>query len=96
LGAICESLRKHTDLRIVHLEDFASDYARTLAHWRGVFRQKADAIRGLGFDEPFVRCWDYYFCYCEAGFAERQIGVSQMTLCKPDCRAEPAPGSWGG
>jgi cyclopropane-fatty-acyl-phospholipid synthase len=95
LGAMCDSVRKGTDLRIVHLEDFASHYARTLAQWRNRFRQQADAIRALGFDEPFLRCWEYYFGYCEVGFAERQIGVSQITLCKPDCRVEPVPGCWG-
>ena len=43
----------------------------------------------LGADEWFLRSWDYYFSYCEAGFAERQIGVSQIVLSKPDCRTEP-------
>ena len=48
-----------------------------------------DRIHSLGADESFLRCWDYYFSYCEAGFLERQIGVSQILLSKPDCRDEP-------
>ena len=50
---------------------------------------KIDAVRALGFDERFIRTWHYYLCYCEAGFRERQIGVSQLLLTKPACRREP-------
>jgi len=35
---------------------------------------------------PFVRMWDYYLCYCEGGFLERQLGDVQMLLTKPRCR----------
>ena len=28
--------------------------------------------------------WEYYFCYCEAGFLERAIGDVQLLLLKPD------------
>jgi cyclopropane-fatty-acyl-phospholipid synthase len=26
--------------------------------------------------------WDYYLCYCEGGFIERQLGNVQMLLTK--------------
>ncbi len=85
-SAIGKSLRRVTDLRLVHLEDFAHHYARTLACWRGNFLANIDQVRQLGFDERFIRTWHYYLCYCEAGFAERRIGVSQIMLAKPDSR----------
>jgi cyclopropane-fatty-acyl-phospholipid synthase len=90
LGAICRAIGARTDLRITHLQDLAPHYARTLAEWRRRFFDRIDRIRGLGADEQFIRCWDYYFAYCEAGFAERQIGVSHILASKPGCRDEPA------
>ena len=38
------------------------------------------------FDDEFIRTWDYYFCYCAAAFAERQTGLVQMVLAKPQYR----------
>jgi cyclopropane-fatty-acyl-phospholipid synthase len=43
----------------------------------------------MGFDERFIRMWEYYLCYCEGGFAERFTGVVQMLLSKPGYRTEP-------
>jgi cyclopropane-fatty-acyl-phospholipid synthase len=86
LGAICSSVRKATDLRVTHLEDFGQHYAHTLAQWRSRFFENIAAVRRLGLDDRFIRCWEYYLCYCEGGFAERQIGVAQIVLNKPNSR----------
>lgn len=83
LGAICESVGRATDMQIVSLEDITPHYAETLLHWRRNFREKIDVVRALGFDEPFLRLWEYYLCYCEAGFRERAIGCVQLVLDKP-------------
>jgi cyclopropane-fatty-acyl-phospholipid synthase len=88
-GAIANCLGRATDFRLFHAEDFGSHYARTLAHWRHNFWKNMDQVKSLGFDERFIRAWHYYLCYCEAGFHERQIGVSQILLTKPACRREP-------
>ncbi len=61
----------------------------TLAHWRHNFWQSIEGVKSLGFDQRFIRTWQYYLCYCEAGFHERQIGVSQILLTKPECRRDP-------
>ncbi len=90
LGTMCLAIGERTDLRITHLQDLAPHYARTLAAWRRRFFERIDRIRELGADEQFLRCWDYYFAYCEAGFAERQIGVAHILASKPACRDEPA------
>jgi cyclopropane-fatty-acyl-phospholipid synthase len=55
--------------------DFGQDYARTLKLWRDAFLQKLPQVRALGFDDRFIRKWDYYLCYCEAAFAMRNISV---------------------
>ncbi len=85
-SSIGQSLRRATDFRLFHSEDLAPHYVQTLRCWRERFWRNIDAVRGLGFDDRFVRTWHYYLCYCEAGFRERLIGVSQMLLTKPDCR----------
>ncbi|KMN47286.1 cyclopropane-fatty-acyl-phospholipid synthase [Chromobacterium violaceum] len=60
--------------------DFGADYAETLRRWRDAFEANLAAIRGQGFDEAFIRLWRLYLCYCEAGFDEGRVGVSQFLL----------------
>ena len=73
-------------MQMVHLRDITSDYAQTLAHWRDRFMANLDAVRKQGFDEDFIRMWDYYLCYCEGGFRERIIGTVQLAFAKPGYR----------
>ncbi len=87
LGALSASIARSTDMRCVRYEDITGHYARTLRFWHERFDEQIDAVRKLGYPDRFIRLWDYYLSYCEAGFAERYIGVGQMLLNKPDCRA---------
>ncbi|MHC5011502.1 MAG: class I SAM-dependent methyltransferase [Planctomycetota bacterium] len=89
LKAIHDAFIEHSDLRLWHLEDIGLDYARTLAHWRRRFLENAEAVRNQGFDEGFIRLWDYYFAYCEGGFRERFLGDVQMVLGRPAAREAP-------
>lgn len=89
MGAMADCVGSRTDLRYLHVEDFASHYADTLVHWRENFWRAIDRVKALGFDDRFIRTWHYYLCYCEAGFRQRQIGVSQLLLAKPSCRRAP-------
>jgi cyclopropane-fatty-acyl-phospholipid synthase len=66
------------------LEDLGADYARTLQHWRERFARAGGEVRALGFDERFMRKWDYYFSYCEAAFALRNISVVQTVFTRPN------------
>jgi len=59
---------------------FGGDYAKTLCLWRDSFNSKLQEVRQLGFDEAFIRLWNFYLMYCAAGFAERNIDVVQFTL----------------
>jgi cyclopropane-fatty-acyl-phospholipid synthase len=88
-GAITGSVGRVTDFQFAHIEDFAQHYARTLSCWREEFHTNLDAIRGLGMTEQFLRLWDYYLCYCEGAFREKQIGVCQLLLQKPGNRRSP-------
>ena len=86
VSAIGDSLRRATDLKIFHLEDIGPHYVRTLATWRRNFFERLASVRRLGMSEQFIRLWEFYLCYCEGGFAERQLGDVQMLLTKPGCR----------
>jgi cyclopropane-fatty-acyl-phospholipid synthase len=78
---IARCLARRTDLRLSHFEDFGHDYAETLRRWRANLDD--DRLEQLGYDERFRRLWRLYLSYCEAGFAERRIGVAQALLAKP-------------
>jgi len=84
--ALSKSLSRVSDFKIFHLEDIGPHYARTLRLWRERFFRNLAAVRALGFSDHFVRLWEYYLCYCEGGFTERQLGTVQMLLTKPRCR----------
>jgi cyclopropane-fatty-acyl-phospholipid synthase len=83
LGRILESLRDATDLRLSGLEEITPHYARTLRAWRRRFAAATDSLAKLGLPRRFQRLWEYYFCYCEAGFRERVIGDYQLVFAKP-------------
>jgi cyclopropane-fatty-acyl-phospholipid synthase len=89
VAALTASLARASDLRVFDMEDIGPHYATTLAHWRQRFRANLPRIRALGYDETFIRMWEYYLCYCEGGFAERVIGDVQMLLVKPGNRRRP-------
>ena len=69
-------------LRVADEFMFGLDYARTLAEWRVSFREQSAQVRAQGFDERFMRTWDFYLAYCEAGFRAGSINVAHFTLEK--------------
>ena len=74
------------------MEDITPHYARTLACWRERFLSNKETIKAMGYSDDFVRLWDFYFAYCEGGFAERVIGDVQLLLSKPLNRRDPVLG----
>jgi cyclopropane-fatty-acyl-phospholipid synthase len=86
VAAMLAAKTRVSDLGLVALEDFGQSYARTLAAWRQRFLSRLPQVRALGFDEPFIRMWDYYLAYCEGAFRERSIGVAHLLFAKPGYR----------
>ena len=70
-------------LEVLESFAFGADYAETLRRWRDSFLAQRQAVLANGFDERFVRIWEFYLAYCEAAFDERNIDVVQYTLQKP-------------
>lgn len=84
--AIADSVTRVTDMKIFNLEDIGPHYAKTLRLWRERFFANIAQVRKLGYPESFNRLWEFYLCYCEGGYAERQLGDVQVLLTKPACR----------
>jgi cyclopropane-fatty-acyl-phospholipid synthase len=78
-----EALARAAGLEVVNRLAFGKDYARTLALWREVFMSKLPAVREQGFDQRFVRTWEFYLAYCEAAFRHDSTDVYQYTLQLP-------------
>ena len=83
VSAMRRSIERQTDLQISHLEDLTSHYVKTLSLWRQNFFNRISDVKALGYDDVFVRMWDFYFSYCEGGFRSRHIGNVQMLLIQP-------------
>jgi cyclopropane-fatty-acyl-phospholipid synthase len=83
LQAMMNSVTLKTNLSLIHQEDFAQDYAETLKQWSISLEKNQNEIVKLGYPDFLYRLWQYYFSYCEGGFRERAIGLSQLVFSKP-------------
>jgi cyclopropane-fatty-acyl-phospholipid synthase len=84
VGAINAAINRTGELTMVGLKDLGLDYATTLRHWYDQFNSRLGAVREMGFDDRFVRKWNYYLCYCEAAFRMRNIHVMQLVYTRPN------------
>lgn len=70
-------------LKVIDELKFGPDYAETLRRWRHDFMAQESQVLKLGFDNKFLRTWEFYLAYCEAAFDEANTDVIQFTLQKP-------------
>lgn len=84
VAAINTAINKTGELTLVDLKDLGIDYAKTLKLWFDRFNHNLPTVKSLGFDEEFIRKWNYYLCYCEAAFAMRNINVMQLVYSRPN------------
>jgi cyclopropane-fatty-acyl-phospholipid synthase len=75
-----QQVRSHTALRVIERRDLSSDYAQTLQEWRTRFLAQTDKVLSLGFDQTFIKMWEFYLAYCEAGFRSRYLRDFQLGL----------------
>ena len=88
VSVIIESASRCTDLRLINLEDQGESYALTLNSWRKRFMAALNQVRALGYNEEFIRMWEFYLCYCEGGFREKSISNVQLLFAKPGNRRQ--------
>ena len=95
VSEVLRSIGRTSRLTLIRLDDIGAHYVRTLLEWRARFFAARDRVRELGFDERFVRLWDFYLAGCAAAFAERHIGDAQMLFVGHPSESgridEPAP-----
>jgi cyclopropane-fatty-acyl-phospholipid synthase len=84
VGAINTAVNRTGEMHLVDLKDLGLHYAATLRVWFLQFNSRLTQIRALGFDERFIRKWNYYLCYCEAAFRMRNIHVMQLVYTRPN------------
>ena len=89
-GGLCPSisalLNAATTSSSLHLENSTNynlSYAETLRQWRYRFNDALPRVVSLGFDDEFVRLWNLYMCYCEAGFQRNILGLHILTFVRP-------------
>lgn len=83
IEAINRSIKRVTDLSFDEDFGFGADYAETLRRRRMNLHADEATLASLGLDQQFIRLWDFYLCYCEAGFDEKMIDVVQMRFTRP-------------
>lgn len=84
IGRVSQAARRTGDLFLHNLDDHGLDYARTLREWHTTFNARLDEVKAHGFDDRFIRRWNYYLLYCAAAFAMRNISVVQATYTRPN------------
>jgi cyclopropane-fatty-acyl-phospholipid synthase len=83
IEAIQSNVSKTSALIISDLENINHHYAVTLSHWAKRFKKNESKIKKLGFDDRFLKKWEFYFSYCEGGFSERAINDFHILLSMP-------------
>ncbi len=79
---IQRSLARSTRMQMFQMEDIGMHYILTLREWRRRFLDQLPRVHQIGFDNRFIRMWDYYLAYCEGAFIERYISDVQIVLNK--------------
>jgi len=82
LRALVAAMTAKTRLNLIAMEDIGLHYVRTLQIWRATFLERRQEVLDLGFDEAFLRKWEYYFSYCEAGFRNRLVRNYHLVLAR--------------
>ena len=86
VAQISDVIKEYTDLAIVDMEDITKHYAETLNRWKVNFMKVTPEVKRMGFSEAFIKMWEFYFVFCEAGFLERNIGDIQLVFSKSGAR----------
>jgi cyclopropane-fatty-acyl-phospholipid synthase len=80
--ALEKAMTRASSLRLEGLDEIGPHYATTLQAWRTRFLSRLDDVRRLGYDERFVRTWEFYLAYCEAAFRTRSLRDVQLVCSR--------------
>lgn len=66
---------------VLDVENLRRHYAMTAHHWRRNFNRNYDLIkRKMGFDDRFMRTWDFYLAIVAGSFRAGYLNLIQMTM----------------
>jgi len=82
LTSMARAMTRRSRLVVEDLENLGPHYAETLRRWRERFRSEQERVRALGFDDTFVRLWEFYLGYCEGAFLSRYLNDLQLVLTR--------------
>jgi len=82
VSSMVASAAQAGNLRLLNLQDIGDSYAKTIHAWRERFLSREADVLALGYDRRFLRMWDFYLAYCEAGFLEESISDVHLLLGK--------------
>ena len=85
LHALVDAAYKGSRLTLEHIDNIGLHYAQTLADWRRRFNANEALVKSLGFDDIFLRAWNYYLSYCEAGFYARNVNCLILVFSRNGC-----------
>ena len=83
LEAVTRAMTRSSELIVHNAENIGYHYAETLRQWRERFLSNRAEVLALGYDERFVRAWEFYLAFCEAGFRTRALHDYQLVLTRP-------------
>ncbi|XP_071726328.1 uncharacterized protein [Rutidosis leptorrhynchoides] len=83
LNRLTTAMAASSRLCVDHVETIGSHYYQTLGVWRENFMKNQSKILALGFNQQFIRTWEYYFDYAAAGFKTESIGNYQIVFSRP-------------
>jgi cyclopropane-fatty-acyl-phospholipid synthase len=82
VSSMVSSAAQAGQLRLLNLQDIGDSYAKTIHAWRERFLSREPEVLALGYDRRFLRMWDFYLAYCEAGFLEQSISDVHLLFGK--------------
>ncbi|KAF8016606.1 hypothetical protein BT93_H1967 [Corymbia citriodora subsp. variegata] len=88
LSRITSAMASASRLSVEHVDNIGIHFYKTLRCWRKNFMEKQRKILALGFNEKFIRMWEYYFDYCAAGFKTHTLGNYQIVFSRPGTDAD--------
>lgn len=83
LAALLAAMGSYSTLHLENATNTNLHYAETLKRWRYRFNDNLARVLELGFDDAFIRLWNLYLCYCEAGFERQVINLQILTFSRP-------------
>lgn len=83
VSALLNAMSLNSTLHLENINNLNVHYAETLRRWRYRFNDSLPRVLELGFDDTFIRLWNLYFCYCEAGFESQALNLQFLTFSRP-------------